>query len=70
MAFAVQHHSTFTNFTDDDMYEFEPDGILKVTSGDRVVDYYSPATWQRVQSTHGHKPGLLKTGRPPKPMAG
>jgi hypothetical protein len=70
MAFSVQHHTSFSEFTDDDMYAFEPDGILKVTSGDQVVDYYLPATWQRVYSTNGHKPGPLKTGRPPKPMAG
>jgi hypothetical protein len=41
------------------MYEFESDGILKVTSGDQV-NYYSPSTWERVYSTNGHKPGKLR----------
>jgi hypothetical protein len=69
MAFSVQHHTSFSEFTDDDVYEFESDGILKVKSGDQV-DYYSPGTWERVYSTNGHKPGSLKTGRPASPMAG
>jgi hypothetical protein len=58
MAFILQRPgiSLGLGFTDDDVYEFMPDGILKVTSGDRQT-YYAPGAWEWVSTTSDHVQG-------------
>ena len=49
------------DFSDDDTYEFKPDGVLKVTTkGDRIT-YYAAGAWEYVSTENGHEPGLKPT---------
>lgn len=65
MAFALKLNDSTgvgTEFSDDDMFEFLPDGVLRVTEG-RKVTYYGPGSWQLVQTLNDHKPGHMKRRR-------
>ncbi|MET0701646.1 MAG: hypothetical protein ABWY93_18505 [Mycobacterium sp.] len=62
MAFALKLDDSSgvgTEFSDDDMYQFLPDGVLKVTEG-RKVTYYGPGFWQLIQTLDDHRPGHTK----------
>jgi hypothetical protein len=67
MAFAVKltdGTGVGTAFGDDDMFQFLPDGVLKITEGDgRKVTYYGPGFWQLVQTLDDHRPGHTKRRR-------
>lgn len=59
MAFAVKLNDLTMagkELSDDDSFEFLPDGILKVTEGVKVT-YYGPGSWQLVQTLNDHRPG-------------
>jgi hypothetical protein len=65
MAFAVKLDDPTgvgTEFSDDDMFEFLPDGVLRITEG-RKVTYYGPGFWQQVQTLNDHRPGRTKPRR-------
>ena len=71
MAFVIQREgiNQALAFTDDDKYDFEPDGVLKLTQGDRTT-YYSPGAWDWVSTTNDHKPGPLVPRKPAGPVGG
>jgi hypothetical protein len=52
--------------TDEDLYQFEEHGVLKVEAGP-IVTRYSPAFWQWVETKNGHKPGKMRTKKAARP---
>lgn len=75
MTFRVQRpHGTgpqLPEYGNDVTYEFEEDGVLKISQA-REITYYAPNAWESVSSRDGHRPG--DSGRPgykaARPMIG
>ncbi|TXI50195.1 hypothetical protein [Mycolicibacter arupensis] len=60
MAFKVKFaQNTEKDYSDDDKYDFEDGGVLKITFGNTAqwTEYHAPGTWEQVLAEHDHRKG-------------